>query len=588
MNLKEATHKCLNEVLNDNFKNSIIDAGFIYLEKQSIFKIENGDFKCEISLKPEIDRIYLQKEDEVRFNLSIQVAYFSSKFRTWFKKNLEGLPQKITFLYFHERFLIYDKHFDTNNSNETELKKIEDFILNKVISVFKIYNDWDNVVANYDEIKNNIDLEDIYLFLDKKSEASKILHEKRKTFLANEEIVSRFSYLIDHVNLKLSKLLGEEIKNPSINITKESQDKIYELDNEYSLKSDYVLKNLPKNTHIVLSSSGEFFISIHDSGIGILWSIEGKMLYEKKLNNKQIESAYTEIKAGFIEEFNLWYLDQNFYSLTDGSSLFKLELNDEKKKTKQLRFHYLHYLKGKELIFAVFDKLSTGVFDKKGEFLYRFVPKGDIVNVRQSSNELLVYSDKNYYFITPNNDVNSELNNISNNRLHVFNNDETLFFTGGYYTKQYLYDLVSNNKQTIWAHPTHNAEYKALFHNVCNNFGCNSMTFSSDNKKIALSADHGRNSVFMIPKLERIELNSRELFGYRWETTEFSYGIKSMAFYRSNLLFTTIENNLVVWGENGNSILKIDNIAEMNLYEQKGYLLCVDKSNNIIKFNMEV
>ncbi len=587
MNLKEATHKCLNEVLDDNFKSSIISAGFKYLEKQSKFKIENGEFKCEISLKPEIDRIFLQEEDEVRFNLSLQVAYFSSKFRTWFKKNLEGLPQKITFLYLHERFLIYDKHFDTKNSNENEIKKIEDFILNKVLSVFNLYNSWDNTITNYDRIKDNIDLEDIYLFLDKKSEASRILHEKRETFLSNEEIVNRFSYLIDHVNLKLIKLLGEEIENPSLNISKESQEQIYNLDSKHTLKSDYILKNLPQNTNLVLSNSGKYFISVHEGGVGVLWNMNGEKLYEKKLNSKKVESAYMEIKAGFIEEEKLWYLDQHFYSLTDGSVSFKLELNDEKKKTKLLRFHYLHYLKNQDLIIAVFDKLSTGVFNKQGDFLYRFLPKGDIVNIRQSSNELVIYRDKNYYFVTPKNELNSELKNISNNRLHIFNKDESLFFTGGYYTKQYLYDLEKDKKQTIWAHPTHKAEYKALFQNVCNNFGCNSIAFSSDDKKIAISADHGRNSVFILPKLERIELKSRELFGYQWETTEFSYGIRSMAFYNSNLLFTTIENNLVVWDENGNSLLKVNDIVELNLYEQNGYLLCVDKSNNIMKFNIE-
>ena len=224
MNLKEATHKCLNEVLDDDFKTSITSAGFKYLEKQSKFKIENGEFKCEISFKPEIDRIFLQEEDGVRFNLSIRVDYFSSKFRTWFKKNLKELPQKISFLYLNEPFLIYDKLFDTENSNENELEKIMDFILNEVLSIFNLYNSWDSIIANYDRIKYNIDLEDIYLFLDKRIEASRILHEKRETFLSNEEIVNRFSYLIDHVNLKLTKLLGEDVENHSLNITKESQD----------------------------------------------------------------------------------------------------------------------------------------------------------------------------------------------------------------------------------------------------------------------------------------------------------------------------------------------------------------------------
>ncbi|MEL7250017.1 MAG: hypothetical protein AAFO03_16430 [Bacteroidota bacterium] len=588
MSLKQATKQSVNQVLDAHFVDHIVSAGFKYLEKQSKFKLEEGEFKCEVVLKPELDILHLKERDEVRFSLSISANYFSSKFRSWFKKNLVGLPHRVNFFRQHQKFLIYEQSFDANNHNAEELQKIKTYITLELKSILSTLNNWEKIISNYDKVKQNIDLEDIYLFLKDNTKAAAIIKQKKESYLSRPEFIKKHYYLVNNLDYKLINVLGEKPEIPQIKYSLEKSSDSYQVGQDLQLNRQFIISELPKTLRTKTSRSGKYFISVHLSAEAVLWGPDGELVYHKRLINKKTESlSFDGIKPGFLEEKNLWFLDQHFYSLEDGSLQFSLELYDEKKKRTKLRFQQLFYLASEGKVVANFEKSNIGVFDLSGVLLSRFTIDGSLVNVRQKSGELITYGNKKYSFVNLNNQETRSFKGILHNSIHKLSKDESLFFTAGYNTKQYLYNLDSGKVKTIWAHPTHKSDYKALFAKVCHNFGCSQMAFSDDGKMLALSADHGRNSIFRLPSLDRTEIKSREKFNYEWHKVGFSFGLKCIAFYDSEKVFTAINDKLVVWDQSGDELFELNDVWKFELSPNKDFILCIGKESGLSKLEIQ-
>lgn len=583
MNLKEGIDISIKEVLNEDFIKSITESGFVFFEKQNKFKIENGEFKCDIKFNSFLDHVYLNSTGGVRFNVHFDTDFYSSKLRAWLDKNLKSIYPDKSLMRIHESFVIYSKIFDENHHNFNEIEKIKTYILSKSLSIFSQFSNW-NIILSNPELANKIDeLENVYLFLNMKEQASQILNSKKAIILEKENITNNHHF--NRINYTLQKIFGEKVDNINTNYNKIKTFETFKIEGNVFINSEFKITNLPKIENLFTSENGQNFITVHENGRGILWDKNGDKIFENKII-KIGESAYTEIRAGFIESLNLWYLDQYFYSIINGELKFKIELNDDKKPSKQLRIYEHFFLKNKEVIIGQFDDKNLGFFDKKGDLINRFKINGKLVNINQKNEELFIYKDSTYSILSIDNSVKSTLPSVTFNSIHKFTEDFSLFFTGGHQTKQYLYDLKNNKKTTVWAHPTYEPNYKEQF-KVSHNFGCNNMVFSTDENKIAICSSHGRHTIFTLPKLDRIELKSREHFGYEWETTEFKYMIKSMEFFQSKLLFTTIEDNLIIWSLDGNLLYKIEGICKFILTENPNYLIGVDKDSNLIKLVIE-
>ncbi|MCH2229183.1 MAG: hypothetical protein MK105_02470 [Crocinitomicaceae bacterium] len=578
-----------NEVVSSELLETFETLGFKYLKSKRHFKKSKGNFDQIISFgTPNSPIEFDDQNDELLLKFQFNVSVESPKFDKWVENTLK------TRSYFRHSLetincievLDLNQLTKTDFFTPTESQKFKNYVTSSLvgpdtiqrIEISEFKEQIPKTVNSLETISNAITL------FEKRTQAFRdyyrLLVFENELELAKEHYLKTIDEVKNSINEKLEiepaeakksiqglegfinetqTLLGVEVPNPFSRELKESnlKDQRIRLSpklgyNEY-LRFDSSMLDIKsfdindKGQALILTSDNEL-IKIEESG------------EFRTITHLTFEDCFktdsSSFKVIWLESPGLFVC--NNYLIDENNEIIQLKLDFDHSKQKENTLDPTI----KELLFdestSQFHILFTPYVPFSGNFkeTYHFIYsrsgvlkstqriERNCIKLNLNRQEIIATSEGNSYD-TIDFDGNTKSNfkfGNGNDRVSI-SPDGNLMALHFYSTKSQLYNLETEKKKTLWAHPTHLKGYKENFYNDINhNFGMTMCVFTPDGKHLIGGADHGKYVLWDTSKFERKELipseSSLEIFN--WFTTTYKDGKSTNNYFKPYSI--TLEN----------------------------------------------
>ncbi|NBA85545.1 hypothetical protein GVN16_07225 [Emticicia sp. CRIBPO] len=511
--------------------------------KDHFVRKENGFDQIISVYVPSSPFIYDEKSEKLYLTFKVFFRLEMPEYENWY---LEEFGEKIRLSFLMENVTsqieLSINDFDAESFYEPTASQQ---FKNNVSRWIARGGDQDEVLTNFNDfLKNRIP--DLSLNLSENSDILKIYNKSKfpfeYTFLlvyggylakAEEEFGKYYHYLLNRIESQL-----KESETETIELIQELNELIKKIQktSNLSLTNPFnrsikllVSKNdtfdFSQKTHFIevlrldisqfdiksinINSLGDVLVYTRDQKI-IKLNSKAEILLETEIElRKGFDKIFWEVPSGVINEISAFYV--NNFIITSDNKILELSLPSQKLKKGKLQNPHINDLKywpkeNKYLIvyednFLLYNtdgqlEKSINVGEKYGSRI--IIEKEWILTQKKgAANVILNFDGKivaTYEFAT-------------GNRYFDFSSNYEYLICFCYSTKSQFYNLISDKKETLWAHPTFFKDYIGkMYNDIENNFGMGIAKFSPDNKYIVGGAYHGKYVAWLLPKLERVEL----------------------------------------------------------------------------------
>jgi len=418
------------------------------------------------------------------------------------------------------------------------------------------------------------------MFLGRGEEVKATLLEQREHWMKSDAHDAELK--LDEVENRLVNQFGYRELSRRLNLSTNDLNEEYVVNDQLKLRAFKQIDGFEfGSTWTDIAESGKMFAT-GNCGAGTVWSRDGDVLFEADfLNTSGRKNSYVGVK--FFEPLGLVKFKRSFYDLKSFEEKFKLEheLLDSKKKPSNPAWICLP--KSKQIVSFLSDEVA--VFDASGKLVQQFALEGWRLAVLPKSGNMVVWKDGHVHLIDFKNKKQSKFNKFKltpQGDSLAISDDERYLFLAGYGPMQQWVDLETGKFKTVRCHPTHEKGYKKSYTSH-HNFGCNTARFNSDASVLATSADHGRNTLFKLPKFDRVDIQTRENFDYAWESSFGpSFTLRSPVFIGDLLMAefgTRANGGLTFWNLDGELVKKIEGVTLKAYQPESGLMLwCVGRT----------
>ncbi|WP_010518780.1 WD40 repeat domain-containing protein [Croceivirga radicis] len=581
-----------NEVVSKELLEMFETVGFKYLKSKRHFKKSKGNFDHIISFgTPHSPLEFDDQKDELLLKFHFNVSIESPKFDKWVEKTLK------TRSYFRHSLetincievLDLNQLTKTDFFTPTESQKFKNYVTSSLVGPDTTKRiDISELKKQIPKIVNSLETKSsaINLF-EKRTQAFRdyyrLLVFENELELAKEQYLKTIDEVKSSINEKLETtpkeakksiqglegfinetqtLLGIEISNPFSRELKKSnlKDQRIRLSPKLGYKEylrfdssmiDIKSYDINDKGETLLLTSDNELIKIEESG-------QFKTIAQLTFDNCFTNDS-SSFKIYWLEIPRLFVCNNYLIEENDKIIELKLDFNSSQHKESSLdptikELLYDQSTNQFHILFTPYVPFS-GNFKETYHFIYSRSGKlkstkrieRNCIKLNLNRQEIIATSEGNSYD-TIDFDGNTKSNfkfGNGNDRVSI-SPDGNLMALYFYSTKSQLYNLETEKKKTLWAHPTYLKGYKENFYNDINhNFGMTLCVFTPDGKHLIGGADHGKYVLWDTSKFERKELipseSSFEIFN--WFTTTYKDGKSTNNYFKPFSI--TLENQKI-------------------------------------------
>ena len=542
----------IKELINDKVVSQLeielSKVGFKYLKSKKYFIRQEREFQQTITVNTpysplkyddNTDQIYLVFNINSNIEIPNYETWFLDKFggKTYYSERIDSSISQIELSF--EDF--ENENFYTPTASQNFKKSISLSLMegdSKIVDIesfdtvlqFKIPEMVSNLSINSDILKldetNKYKFHSIYLLIF--GGYVEVAHSKIQEF---------YKYLILKIESK-EKLSENELNSylEELNVLVKNVSKVTDLTLENPFKQTIKVLN-SKNDSFAFSEKTIFQeklrIDLSQYGIKSIFinligdilvvttnqkiiklNIKGEIIFETELETpKGFRELSYDFPCGIVENSTDFFI--NNYILKADNTLLELSIPLQKLKKGALQnatISNLNYWNKKESYLISYEN-NLYTYNKNGEI-------EKTVKIEQKRIERIIVEkewiialkiDKALVILDFEGKQINEFEFGNGNNRFEFSANYKYLICCFYSTKSQFFDLITDKKETLWAHPTFIKNYKEMMYNDINhNFGMSFAKFSPDNNYIVGSADHGKYVAWKLPKLDRIELIPQE------------------------------------------------------------------------------